>query len=226
MRCFWVVDVGTQTYKTTSGRKLWLSFELPETSHKFKPDEPEQPFSVSTSFFWGFGPKSQLRKFVEAWRGKPYTEEEAKEKGFDPAKFVGVGAEGMIVHNGEYANIQTIMPLRKQSDCPPAINKAVYVSLEPEEFDMRSFDRLPKFLREMIEKSPEWEVLVELGCTDGNFDAEDYLAKKGSGDFEKEVEKNKAEWKEAEEKHLADIKKNVKELKDKEPVIEDDDIPF
>lgn len=67
-----------------------------------------------------FGNKAGLRKFLEAWRGKAYTDEEAR-KGAPLHKLVGQSAIVTIEHKTSgggrtYANISNISPLMKGMD--------------------------------------------------------------------------------------------------------------
>ena len=65
-------------------------------------------------------PQSRMRGFLEAWRGKKFTEDE--EKGFDVEALIGAPAFIQVSHNkvGDktYANIDTIMRLPKQMTAP------------------------------------------------------------------------------------------------------------
>lgn len=60
--------------------------------------------------------KSNLRKHLEAWRGKKFTAEELK--GFDLEKLIGVNCQLQIIHHiadggRTFANVQAIVPLGK-----------------------------------------------------------------------------------------------------------------
>lgn len=81
---------------------------------------------ISQEFTTSMGKKSNMRKFLEGWRGKPYSEEEAK-KGVPLDKLEGVPALINVAHRtslkgNEYAFIQTIGPLPKaMKDTVPGI---------------------------------------------------------------------------------------------------------
>lgn len=70
-----------------------------------------------------FHPESSLRRFLEAWRGRKFSHEEAQ--GFDIEKLIGVNALVQIGHNETerktYANIVAVMALPKamQPTQPP-----------------------------------------------------------------------------------------------------------
>lgn len=72
---------------------------------------------ISQEFTTSMGKKSNMRKVLESWRGKPYTDDEAK-KGVPLDKLEGATALITVAHKtsgagNEYAIIQTIGPLPK-----------------------------------------------------------------------------------------------------------------
>jgi len=71
-------------------------------------DSKGNPFQVERKFTWSLAPQSLLRPFLECWRGRDFTEEEAKH--FDVSKCKGVSAWGTIIHNTRFVNIQDIEP--------------------------------------------------------------------------------------------------------------------
>lgn len=58
------------------------------------------------------GENNKLRPFLEAWRGKAFTEEELD--AFDPEKLLGVCGQVQIIHNKKngntYSNVQAVVP--------------------------------------------------------------------------------------------------------------------
>lgn len=84
-------------------------------------------------FTRSFHPESNLRKFLEAWRGKKFTEEERKS--FDLERLLHANALLQISHNEQpektYANIVAVMPLPKAMD--PVIPPDDYVRMKDRE---------------------------------------------------------------------------------------------
>jgi hypothetical protein len=79
------------------------------------PMEDGRPHMAVASFGATLGEKSKLRPFLEAWRGKRFTEDELR--GFDVENILGAPCLLQIIHNKyqgkTYANVTSIMPLPK-----------------------------------------------------------------------------------------------------------------
>lgn len=88
---------------------------------------------VTAEFTISMGKKANLRKFLESWRGKTYTEEQAL-AGVELHKLVGHPALVSVEHRTSqqgrtYANIASIAPLPKgmpKPDLPPYERPAFY----------------------------------------------------------------------------------------------------
>lgn len=160
-RCFAVIDLGTQRseYKgqLKSKRKLLLGFELPEELHTFREEDGPQPFSVWNRYTASLSEKSALRPALEGWRGRAFTPDELR--GFETKNLVGQPCMLSVIHHNGYANIATIAKLPKSVVCPAAVNKPVYLSLEPGEFSDAVFDSLSERLQSTIAASPEFGAL-------------------------------------------------------------------
>lgn len=78
-----------------------------------EPPMPDgRPHIAVRGFGATLGEKSALRPFLEAWRGKKFTEEELA--GFDIENLIGVNGQIQILHNRSkgttYANVQAVVP--------------------------------------------------------------------------------------------------------------------
>ena len=133
--CCDIVDLGkvqsTYNGETTTKHKIRVVFQISETN----PDNGK-PFLVSQWFTLSMNEKANLRKFLEMWRGKPYTEAEI-EAGVPVTKMLGVGAFLQVVHNERqgkvYANISTIMRIPKGMEAPKIDPTYVRVKDRPAE---------------------------------------------------------------------------------------------
>lgn len=158
-RCIKIIDLGTHdvTYQEEiqSKHKVMIMFELPETEMVKEPNKG-RPFAISLFVTLSLHKKSTLRPLLVGWRGKDFTEQEAKT--FDVLKLLDVPALINVIHNERdgtiYANIANLMPLKK-SECPARINPLVSFSLE--EFNQAVFDSLSENLQKKIASSEEYQ---------------------------------------------------------------------
>lgn len=161
-RCFKIIDLGTQHNETydNDARKMMICWELPT---ELIPDGElkGQPFAITGWYTRSLGEKSNLRRDLEAWRGKKFTEEELE--GFDIDVVLGQACFINVVHSedGKYANISSIMKLPKGTKCPDPVNPAVLFDLDS--FDQVVFDGFSDKLKDMIKKSPEFQYALAGG---------------------------------------------------------------
>ncbi len=143
--------------------KIHLTFELPNEKQTFDPAKGEQPFLVSEKYTFSFGEKANLRPIVEGVLGRKLTKEEAEGE-FDITTLINMPCALTIVHNhvGDkvYGNISAVTPLMKGIEAPEALNKTVVMDYE--HWDEEYFQKLPKFIREMMETSDEYRQMKGL----------------------------------------------------------------
>jgi hypothetical protein len=143
--CIWVVDMGLQhnNYSDNDQYKVYLQFEVDET---IKIDGADKPMVIGNKYTLSLHEKSNLRKVLEGWRGKPFTEED--EKGFDIKSFLGIPCILNVTHNVKdgttYANIASINPVMKGVTVEPPKNELIH-------FDMDDPGR-----EEVLKKLPNW----------------------------------------------------------------------
>lgn len=132
--CCDVVDLGmvkTEWNGTTKTQhKIRVVFQIEEIN-----PENNKPFLIQQRFTLSMHEKAALRKFLESWRGKSYTEDQANQ-GIDVELMVGQNAVIQIAHtnrNGNtWADILSIMkPMRGQK--PLAVMDYVRVVDRPPE---------------------------------------------------------------------------------------------
>jgi hypothetical protein len=129
----------------------------------FNPEKGEQPQAISKEFTLSMHEKSSLRAFLTSWRGKGFTEDEAK--AFDVTKLLGVPCMLSIVHEpGKkdpsriYDKIASVSTVMKGVIMPPQINPSFEFTLE--NFDQNKFDFLPDFLKDKIRQSKEYKTMI------------------------------------------------------------------
>lgn len=144
--------------------KVRIGWELPTELKVFKPENGEQPLVFSKEFTLSMNEKANLRKILSSWRGKGFSEDEAKS--FDITKLIGAPCMLNIIHKpGKtdpskiYEEIGSISPIPKGVTCPAQVNKTFL--LDYDNFTEEKFNTLPDFIKEKMQKSREYKKLKE-----------------------------------------------------------------
>jgi hypothetical protein len=165
-RCYQMIEIGTinefiqgQNKQLT---KVRIGWELPTELKVFKEENGEQPLVISEEFTLSMNEKSNLRKTLASWRGKDFTEDEAK--CFDITVLVGIPCFLNIIHKPSksdpsktYEKIGGISPLPKGFAPPPAILKPFVLSYD--NFSEEKFDLLPDFIKTKMQGSLEYAAM-------------------------------------------------------------------
>lgn len=130
--CCDVVDLGIveTTYQGQTKRKhmVRLSWQIDE------PRDDGKPFMVSKRYTLSLREKAGLRKDLESWRGRPFTEAELAK--FDVEILLGVGCFLNVVHRtvgtDTYANVAAIMKLPKGMTAPTVRDYVRVCDREPQ----------------------------------------------------------------------------------------------
>lgn len=153
-RCIKVIDMGTQTttgqYGTKQQKKIMIQWELLDDEVKM---QDGKPFATAKFYTASLHEKSQLRKDLEAWRGKKFTDEELE--GFDLNNVLGTYCMMQVVHSadGNYANVNAIMSFKGEK--PKGISPLVKFDIENP--DMTVFDTFSDKMKLKLQATPEWE---------------------------------------------------------------------
>jgi hypothetical protein len=166
-RCYSLIDLGTQhtsgQYGDKFQHKLKISWELFGEEENGTPltidvDGVMMPLTISKTYTVSLHEKAGLRRDLSAWRGKDFTDDEAK--AFDVSKLIGaycmINVTESTTNNKTYSNVAGITPL------PGALKNAkpepVYanVKFDLDEPNMKVFATFHEKLQEAIKKSPEW----------------------------------------------------------------------
>jgi hypothetical protein len=155
-RLYSLIDLGTQETAFGVKHQLFLSWEIDERT------EDGKPFTVSRRFTWSLHEKSGLRSPVEALLGRKLADDELK-FGFDIAQLLGATCLVTIEHSMKgdrnYANVKSVSPLPKGMNCQPAVNAKKFLWLTGDGWNITVFDGLTEWMRQTIEKSPEYHAL-------------------------------------------------------------------
>lgn len=166
-RCFSLIDLGTQLTSGQYGEKLqhkirigWELFGDDEQGEPLTIDVEGKmmPLTISKSYTVSLHEKSGLRRDLAAWRGRDFTEEEAK--AFDVSKLVGafcmINVTTSETNGKTYSNVAGITPLPgalKNAKPAPVHANLIFDLDKP---DMAVFATFHEKLQEAIKKSPEW----------------------------------------------------------------------
>lgn len=167
-RCYSLIDLGTQLssgqYGEKMQHKLRIAWELFGEDEQGNPltvevDGHEMPMTISKSYTVSLHEKSGLRKDLAAWRGKDFTDEEAK--AFDVSKLIGAYCMVNVTTSESggktYSNVAGLTPL------PGALKNAkpepvhAHVVFDLDKPDMVVFNTFHEKLQEAIKRSPEWQ---------------------------------------------------------------------
>lgn len=174
--CVHSIDLGEQLceYKDKSSsynNQVQLVFEL--IGETIEIDGKQEPRTLSRTLNFTQSKNGGLRKFVQSWLGKTFSDESFAE--FDTNDLVGLPAQLSVILNetGEYANIDTIMQLPKGMQAPAATLPLIRFDMEP--WNDEAFAQLPEWAQEKVKKSTQYQKLhvptktvdVNLGGTQG-----------------------------------------------------------
>jgi hypothetical protein len=163
--CYRILDLGTQegSYmgKPRVAHKVQIAWEIKDDEAVM---DDGRPMSIHQTYTWSMSERATLRKHLESWRGRAFTDADFGPDGFELADLLGVGCFMGIVHKEEgdntYANISAISKLPKGMEVPPLVNKKVIIWLD-ETFDKAAFAELSENMQNKIKLSPEYKAVVE-----------------------------------------------------------------
>jgi hypothetical protein len=175
-RCYKMIEIGTCEEEFLGVKKLMhkvrIGWELPTELKVFNPEKSEQPAVIDKEYTLSLADKSNLRKDLQSWRGKAFTEEEAE--AFDITKLLGVPCMLNIIHvqgkkdpTKTYQAIGSVSPMPKGLVCPAQITETFVFDFE--NYDEVKFHSLPDFIKEQIAKTPEFLNAIKTTVEDDPF---------------------------------------------------------
>lgn len=169
-RCYRIVDLGTQKSEYLGQvkylHKIMLGWEIFAEKDDGTPllMRDGRPFAIFKNYTMSWSDKATLRKDLQSWRGKPFSQEEMRR--FDLKTILGVhcmlnvierqGADGKT-----YVNVDSITPVPqviRKAGLPDGVNKLELFNLS--EPNMEMFEGFSEHLKKKIESSPEWQKLT------------------------------------------------------------------
>lgn len=142
---------GSQSFPAPK-RKIYIRFEIPAERVKYEKDgkEVEGPLTIGSFYTASMNEKATLRKHLEGWRGKSFSDDEAAS--FDVSAILGKACMLSVVESEvggkTYSNISGIGAVPKGFNAPQAENPLMYYDND----NQKQFDELPKWLKEKIEQ--------------------------------------------------------------------------
>lgn len=165
-RCYQMIEIGTvnEVIMGTPKQltKVRIGWELPTELRVFDESKGEQPLVISQEYTLSLNEKSNLRKMLASWRGKDFTEEEARS--FDITVLVGIPCMLNIIHKPKktdpsqiFEAIGSISAMPKGIKPPGPINKNFVLSYD--NFSEEKFSSLPDFIKTKMQGSMEYAAL-------------------------------------------------------------------
>lgn len=158
--CYGIWDLGKQYNEKwdKSQHKVVIVWEIPGVRIELDRDgkKVNLPRAISRQFTLSLGAKSDLRKVLEGWRGKKFTDEEL-ENGFDLKKLLGVPCQIQVLHakvgENTYANVASVVKAPPGTKAK-AENPLTFFSFEE---NMIIPDNTPEWIAKLIKESEEYK---------------------------------------------------------------------
>lgn len=154
-RCYSIVDLGHQTVEWQGTVKVLPKVRITWELNEMMADG--RPFVISKEYTASIGAKATLRKDLDAWRGRDFTEQELSN--FSLENVLGAPCQISVSHTSKgdktYANVDAIIPLAKGMVAPELVNEKIKFDISS--FDRDVFEKLPEFIRKKILLSKELE---------------------------------------------------------------------
>lgn len=163
-RCTRIIDLGTvdTTWegKAKKSHKIVFCFESAVLMDDDQGEFAGKPFLIIQRYTASLSDKAQMRKDLESWRGRKFTQPELD--GFELKNVLGKPCFLNMVHSDPkggktYSNISSIMPLPAGMTAPAAVGDLVFFSLS--DFQQSEYDKLSDYFKKAIAESDEYKAL-------------------------------------------------------------------
>jgi hypothetical protein len=145
--------VGKDGKKDSRGEpspKIFFRFEVPSKRMSYTKDgvDHEGPMTIYANFRASLNKKANLRKVIESWRGKKFSNDGEAEQ-FDVFSMLGKACMILVTHSddGKYANVDNVIALPDGVPVPKAENPLLKYTTDED----AAYNSLPKFLQEKID---------------------------------------------------------------------------
>ena len=151
-----IIDVGLQVSEKfdKTQRKMMIVWDI--LGEKVEINGEKLPRTISREYSFSLGEKSNLRKDLQAWRGRTFTEEELK--GFNLLNILNKACQLQIIlkdKNGkQYNDIASIMALPKGTTIEP-LERTSHFDIEDVE-TWKNWHEIPGWIQDKIKKSQNY----------------------------------------------------------------------
>lgn len=163
-RCYKMIEIGTISEivmgQSKTLHKVRIGWELPTETKVFDQAKGAQPLVIDQEYTLSMNEKSNLRKMLESWRGRAFTEKEAE--AFDITKLLGAPCMLNIIHKqsktgNSYEQISSVTAVPKGFQVPEQVNKNFVLSYDA--WNEGLFDSLPDFIKQKMMSSLEYAAM-------------------------------------------------------------------
>ena len=159
-RLYRIIDLGTQKSEYMGQVKMLRKVKFFWELHGDELKIDGKPLIQTRNYTLSLGEKASLRKDLESWRGKSFTDDELR--GFDLNnlldKWCMVTVQHRTAGNGNtYADAVAVTPVPSivlKAGLPQGINPCLMFDLQ--KFDQKTFDELSQGLKDQIMQSAEY----------------------------------------------------------------------
>lgn len=164
--CYAACDCGTRHDEKfdKDKREVTLIWEVPSSRIDIEKDGVTKslPRAISQTYTISLHEKASLRKDLQGWRGKPFTETELA--GFEIKNILGKPCLlNLVTSNcGKYTNIGGITPLMAGMEAPKQENPSTYFSFDDCKDGVEPVfpEGMPKWLVEKAKESDEYRLII------------------------------------------------------------------
>ncbi len=171
--CYQMIQIGTveEQYmgETKSQHKIMLTFEVPNELIEIEKDGEKKsfPMSISKEYTFSMGDRANLRKDLEGWRGKVFTDEEAS--AFELDVLLGKPCLINVIHKTsaagkQRAEIRSISSIMKGMEIPKTTNNLLLFDFG--HWDDKVLEAMPEWIRNKIKSSMEYKARTNPALND------------------------------------------------------------
>lgn len=167
-RCYGMIVTGTeysQMFNNTS-TKMVILWELPEETIDVDKDGvmTKLPRGMSQTYTLSLNEKANLRKTLESWRGKAFSDAELRE-GFDIASIIGAPCMLNIIEQersdgSTFNRISSVTRMPKGMQIGEQVNPRIEFDIRDESQPLSIMDKLPEWIQERIRLSDEYKLRI------------------------------------------------------------------